>query len=46
MCMEESVDYLVIDTLREKQDLEKLIKDNPALLVVTRKNDDKINIRE
>lgn len=37
MCMEKSVDYLVIDTLKEKQDLEKLIKDNPALLVVTRK---------
>ena len=43
MCMEKSVDYLVIDTLKEKQDLEKLIKDNPALLVVTRENNDTIN---
>ena len=44
MVMEESVDYLVVDTLKEKQDLEKLIKDNPDLLVVSRKNNDKIDI--
>ena len=44
MVMEESVDYLVVDTLKQKQDLEKLIKDNPDLLVVSRKNNDKIDV--
>lgn len=46
MVMEDSVDYLVIDTLKQKQDLEKLIKDNPALLVVSRVKNDIINERD
>lgn len=36
MCMSESVDYLVLEALKEKQDLEKMVKDDPALLVVSR----------
>ncbi len=36
MCMSESIDYMVLQALKEKQDLEKLVKDNPDLLVVVR----------
>ena len=42
MCMTESIDYLVLEALKEKKDLEKMVKDNPALLVVSRASYDKI----